>query len=70
MCLKLSQPRIEYKTPAAPEPTPESVAPPGDTERDSLKISRKGLTSKRTDLNVPTLMASTGTSGQGLNVPV
>lgn len=56
-----------YSTPPAPEPTPESVAPATeDTGADSLKIKRKGLTSKRTDLNVP----SVGTSGQGLNVPV
>ena len=58
-----------YSTPPAPEPTPESVAPPNDTERDKLKLARNGYLSKRTDLSA-TAVAATGTSGTGLNVPV
>lgn len=59
-----------YSTPPAPEPTPESTQ--RVLESDMHKSAgaynkmRKGLTAKRTDLNV----AAVGNSGTGLNVPV
>lgn len=54
--------------PPAPEPVPESITPADTTlsnTRDTVNTKRRGLTSYRTDLNIPG-----GTAGTGLNVPV
>ena len=69
MCFGGSSPAIPQPAPApaAPEAVPESVAP-ADTattnSKDTVKIKRKGTSTYRTDLNIP----SAGTGG-GLNVP-
>lgn len=69
MCFSSSAPQPTYSTPPAPEPTPESVRP--ILESDMHKSAgaynkmRMGLSSKRTDLNVPAV----GNSGTGLHVP-